>query len=50
MNLPGDPELAFKLLPLGSGDNIIKLVLFFLRPIQRDWMEILIWNVQQGCT
>ena len=50
MNPPGDPMLAFKLLPLESGDNIIELLLFFLRPLQRDWMEILRWDVNQGCT
>jgi hypothetical protein len=50
MILQGDPMLAFKLLPLESGHSIIDLRLFFLRPLQREWMEILRWNVIQGCT
>jgi hypothetical protein len=41
MNPPGDPMLAFKLLPYKLSDNIIMLLLFFLRPLQRDWIEIL---------
>jgi hypothetical protein len=50
LNPPGDPMLAFKLLPLELGGNIMELLLFFLKPLERDWMEILPWNVNQGCT